>query len=375
MTDDNPAIVIDNGSGMCKAGFAGDDAPRAVFPTVVGRPKRETVLVGSTHKEEYIGDEALAKRGVLKLSYPIEHGQIKDWDVMEKVWHHCYFNELRAQPSDHAVLLTEPPKNPKESREKLCQIMFEAFAVPAFYVQVQAVLALYSSGRTTGIVIDTGDGVTHTVPVYEGYSLPHAVLRSEIAGKELTDFCQRNLQENGAAFTTNSELEIVRDIKEKLCFVALDYESVLASSMESTNYTKTYELPDGVVISVNQARFKTPELLFRPELNGSDMDGIHQLCYKTIQKCDIDIRSELYSNVVLSGGSSMFAGLPERLEKELLDLIPAGKRVRISSPEDRKYSAWVGGSVLGSLATFESMWVSSQEYQENGASIANRKCM
>lgn len=213
MTDDNPAIVIDNGSGMCKAGFAGDDAPRAVFPTVVGRPKRETVLVGSTHKEEYIGDEALAKRGVLKLSYPIEHGQIKDWDMMEKVWHHCYFNELRAQPSDHAVLLTEAPKNPKANREKICQIMFETFAVPAFYVQVQAVLALYSSGRTTGIVIDTGDGVTHTVPVYEGYSLPHAVLRSEIAGKELTDFCQINLQENGASFTTSAEFEIVRDIK------------------------------------------------------------------------------------------------------------------------------------------------------------------
>ncbi|TNJ29833.1 actin [Giardia muris] len=375
MSEDVPAVIIDNGSGMCKAGFAGDDAPRAVFPTVVGRPKRDTLLVGSTHKEEYIGDEALAKRGVLKLSYPIEQGQIKDWDMMEKLWHHCYFNELRTQPSDHPVLLTEPPKNPKENREKLCQVMFETFAVPAFYVQIQAVLALYSSGRTTGVVIDAGDGITHTVPIYEGYSLPHAVLHLDVAGKKLTEYCQANLHEAGPSFTTSAEIEIVRDIKEKLCFVALDYESVLAAAAESNEYSKSYELPDGVVISVNQARFKTPELLFRPELNNIDADGIHQLCYKTISKCDIDVRSELYSNIVLSGGSSMFVGLQERLEKELLDLIPAGKRIRISGPEDRKYSAWVGGSVLASLSTFEAMWISSQEYQENGASIANRKCM
>lgn len=375
MSEENPAVVIDNGSGMCKAGFAGDDAPRAVFPSVVGRPKRETIMVGSTHKDEYIGDEALAKRGVLKISYPIEHGQVKDWDMMEKIWHHCYYNELRAQPSDHACLLTEAPKNAKANREKMCQILFETFAVPAFYVQIQAVLALYSSGRTTGIVCDSGDGVTHTVPIYEGYSLPHAVLRLDIAGRDLTEWCQVSLQEAGASFTTSAELEIVRDIKEKLCFVALDYEATLAAAQETNEYTKSYELPDGTVISVNQARFKTPELLFRPELNGIEADGIHQLCFKSIQKCDIDIRSELYSNVVLSGGSSMFPGLPERLEKELQDLIPAGKKIKIGAPEDRKYSVWTGGSILASLSTFENMWITSQEYQENGASIANRKCM
>jgi len=375
MTDSNPAVVIDNGSGMCKAGYAGDDAPRTVFPSVVGKPKRDLIMVGSTHKDEYIGDEALAKRGVLKISYPIVHGQVKDWDMMEKVWHHCYYNELRAQPSDHAVLLTEAPKNAKANREKMCQIMFETFTVPAFYVQIQAVLSLYSSGRTTGIVVDSGDGVTHTVPIYEGYNLPHAVLRLDIAGRDLTEWCQTLLQDSGCPFTTSAELEIVRDIKEKLCFVAEDYEATLAASADGNEYTKEYELPDGTLIKVNEARFKTPELLFKPELHGVEADGIHQLAFKSIQKCDIDIRSELYSNVVLSGGSSMFPGLPERLEKELQDLIPAGKKIRIAAPEDRRYSVWVGGSILASLSTFENMWITQQEYQENGATIANRKCM
>ena len=197
MDEEVTAVVIDNGSGMCKAGFAGDDAPRSVFSTVVGRPKVPGIMVGLDQKEVYVGDEAQQKRGVLQIQNPIDHGIVTNWDDMEKVWHHTLYSELRVSPEGHPILMTEASLNPKNNREKMTQIMFEVFNVPCLYVSVQAVLALYASGRTSGVVLDSGDGVSHTVPIFEGYAIPHAVQRILLSGRNMTEYLRELLKAKG----------------------------------------------------------------------------------------------------------------------------------------------------------------------------------
>jgi len=249
--------------------------------------------------------------------------------------------------------------------------MFETFNVPALYIGIQAVLSLYSAGRTSGVVLDAGDGVTHTVPIYEGFSIPHAILRNDLAGRDLTEHLQKLLMESGRTFSTSAEQEIVRNIKEQLCYVALDYEEELAASRKCPT-EKEFELPDGTIMNVGTQRFRCPEAMFRPSMVGLEAPGMHEMVYQTITKCDIDVRRELYTNIVLSGGTTMFEGLPERLTKEVGLLAPI--KPRVVAPPERKYSVWIGGSILASLTTFQNMWVTRKEYDEVGPAIIHNKC-
>jgi actin, other eukaryote len=366
---ENKTLVIDNGSDMSKVGLAVYGFTPNVFPTIVGRPKQNSIIEGMEEKDCYIGDEAKSKRGILTIHFPIEHGVITNWEDMEKIWYHTFYNELRVTPEEHPVLLSETPLNPKKNKEKMTQIMFETFSTPAMYIAIQAVLSLFASGRKTGIIIDAGDTVSHTVPVYEGYAIPHAISRLDFAGRDLTEYMMKILTER-YPFKTFSP----RDIKEKLSYVAIDFDEEMKKASESTELEKSYELPDGNIITVGNERFRCPEVLFQPNFVDVKDGGIHEATFNTIEKCDIEIRKDLNENIVLSGGTTMFDGIDDRVTKELTNLLPKSMKIKVVAPPERKYSGWIGGSILGSLSTFQQMWISKDEYEEFGPGIVHKKC-
>lgn len=371
----NQPIVIDNGSGMLKAGFAGDQVPKINFSNYIGRPKHTRVMTGGLETDLFIGSLAEEYRGLLNINYPMEHGIVNNWNDMEKIWQHLYSkNQLNSNSEEHPVLLTEAPLNPRRNREKAAEIFFETFNVPALYISMQAVLSLYSTGRTTGVVLDSGDGVTHSVPIFEGFALPHSVMRNDIAGREVTKYLKLLLRKEGFNFSTTAEFEIVKNIKERACYLSSN-----PVKEDTTQPDKQpFVLPDGSVIDLGPCRYRAPELLFRPDLVGDESEGIVEILANSIQKSDMDLRKTLYQNIVLSGGSTLFKGFGDRLLNDLKRMVfnsfnMKECKIKIASPKERLYSTWIGGSILASLDTFKKMWISKREYESEGVKVLHRK--
>ena len=375
MVDANQPIVIDNGTGVIKAGFAGSDKPKVVFRSCIGRTKHLRMFQGGEldGSDYFIGESAEKHRGALKLSYPLENGIVENWSDMEKIWSYIYSREggLNCMSEEHSVLLTEAPLNPTSNREKAAELFFEGLNVPAFYCSIQAVLSLYASGRTTGVVLDSGDGVTHVVPVYEGFALPHAITRMDIAGRHVTRNLQLLLQRSGYNFITSAEQEVVRQIKESTCVVAFN-----PAEQENQIQNKfPYTLPDGNVIEMGSEAYRAPEILFQPDLIGSECLGVPDVLVKSVTKADLDLRKVLFSQIVLAGGSTMFQGFGDRLLNEVRKhpLSPKNTKVRIAAPPERLFTTWIGGSILASLTTFKNMWITKAEYLEHGSRLFTKQ--
>ncbi|GCE97203.1 actin- protein [Zygosaccharomyces mellis] len=375
-------IVLDQGTGFVKIGRAGENFPDYTFPSIVGRPilrAEERGSISTPLKDIMIGEEASDVRSYLQISYPMENGIIRNWQDMEHLWDYAFYNQMKfPSTSGGKILLTEPPMNPLKNRELMCEVMFEKYDFGGVYVAIQAVLALYAQGLSSGVVVDAGDGVTHIVPVYESVVLNHLTRRLDVAGRDVTRHLIDLLSRRGYAFNRSADFETVRQIKEKLSYVSYDLNLDTKLARETTVLVENYELPDGRIIKVGQERFEAPECLFQPDLVDVEQPGIGELLFNTIQSADVDIRSSLYRAIVLSGGSSMYPGLPSRLEKELKQLwytrILRGDatrldkfKVKIEDPPRRKHMVFIGGAVLASImADKDHMWLTKEEWHESG---------
>ncbi|XP_076917060.1 actin-2-like [Bidens hawaiensis] len=371
MNDDIQSLVLDNGSAFMKAGFAGDDDPKVEFSSIVGKTRRVSGMVSVGSIEAYIGDEAQSKRGVLTIEYPMERGIVKNWDDMEKIWHYTFDNGLRVAPEDHPILITEAALNPKENREKMAEILFERFDFPAMHFAIAPILSLYAYGRTTGVVLESGEGVSQVVPITEGYYNPQSILRIDLAGADITDSLTKVVNKRCYHFITHVDRENVQYMKEKLAYVALDYDQELETAKSSS---AEYELPDGNVITLGAERFGCAEVLFKPDLIAAEVAGIHETTYNSIMKCHVNLWKHLFSNIVISGGSTFLPGFAARLDKEISALSPTGMHVKVHAENVRQYGSWTGGSILASLSSFQELSISKAEYKESGAAIVHKKC-
>ncbi|XP_050392332.2 actin-3 isoform X2 [Patella vulgata] len=359
VNNNNKAVVIDCGSADVKAGHASDKTPEVVFSNLVGYDQNHS---GSGSTAFCVGDGAKGRRGQSQFicNSPVEQGIITRWDDMERVWNEIFSNQLKVDSKEHPVIMTQIPSLPQFNREKITELMFEKFQVPGFYLGIQSVLALYSAGLKNGIVYDSGDGVTYIVPVKDGYAIQGAIERLNVAGSDLTSYLQGLLLGKG-------DRDIAKDIKEKLCYIASDYDQELKSGKK-----ETYQMPDGTILDLGEELFQCPEILFTPSKKDPNTDGIHTRINGVIQRCDSNLRSGLYNNIVLSGGSTMFKGFGSRLNKEMSVL--AGKRIEVTEQANRKYASWIGGSILGSLPEFSSYYITRADYEETGAKIVHTKC-
>eukprot|EP00581_Thalassiosira_minuscula_P017883 CAMPEP_0183727830 /NCGR_PEP_ID=MMETSP0737-20130205/26524_1 /TAXON_ID=385413 /ORGANISM="Thalassiosira miniscula, Strain CCMP1093" /LENGTH=377 /DNA_ID=CAMNT_0025959571 /DNA_START=98 /DNA_END=1228 /DNA_ORIENTATION=+ len=355
---DRRAVVIDVGSRLTKAGFASEDTPQAVFRTIT--PLQQ-------HHDE---DENRSGGASLVVRTPIERGYIlsTQWESMERIWHHTFYNELRVDPQSQPVLLTQPPLNPKATKERMVKLMFEAFNVPSIYISVDAVLAVYASGKTTGCVLDSGDGVTHIVPIYEGYHLQHAITRIDIAGSDVTKILAKLL---APRTTYGIDEDVAIKIKETLCYVAQDFSAEIEKPEGELEVP--FDIPNGnTTIMIGKERFQCIEMLFQPndnlvsseltkDCNLEGQDGIVQATYKSME-----IEAELFepfcANIILTGGNTLFPGFVERFSKDMKKLLPPPSNMGVNARETRIFDAWEGGSITASLSTYGSgMWLTRDQ--------------
>jgi len=378
---EKPPVIIDNGSGVIKIGFSGTVPPCPLVPTIIGRPRAATQAAagGMNMNRNYVGQDAQRLRGVLNLKYPIADGIIKDWDAMQEIWEYC-FSQLGIKPSEHKFLVTEPPRNPNANREKITEIFMEKYRARGVYVACTGTLALYSVGKTTGVVVDSGDAVTQAVPVYEGFNMPYAIKKNLIAGREVTNhivelLAYEGIGQQGVESSWRQTIGLM--LKEQMCFVSYNPKADYKKATKSDELAMTYFLPDGQALAINTPRFMGPEAIFMPSLirEGDETPGMHKLVHAAIQECDMDIRRELYMTIVLSGGNTLFPGLPERLQKEVFKLVNKKCLVMVEDPDDRYYSVWDGASVLTALPTFDNQWITRADYVDAGSRVVHRKCL
>jgi len=332
------------------------------------------------------------------VQYPIRHGTVENWDLMERYWEQSIFQYMRCEPEDHHFLLTEPPLNSPENREQTAEIFFESFNIQGLYIAVQAVLALAASWNPnmkditlTGTVVDSGDGVTHIIPVAEGYVIGSSIKHIPIAGRNLTYFVQQLLREHGeTGIPPDESLEVARFIKENYSYTCQDI--VKEYKKFDQDPAKHFKVHHGVnsitkqpyTVDVGYERFLVPEVFFSPEMvDGEFLTPLPNLLDSVVQSSPIDTRRGLYKNIVLSGGSTMFKDFGRRLERDLKRLVDTrlelteqrtGAKttpieVNVVTHKRQRYAVWFGGSIMATTDQFYQLSHTKAQYEEEGPRI------
>jgi len=399
-------------------GFAGNVEPQYIMPSVIaandlkaagtGVGKAAAEKTGVEDLDFYIGDAALEEkiRTTYQVYYPVKHGQVENWTLMERVWEHCIFKYLRAEPEDHFFLLTEPPLNAPENREYTAEIMFETFNVPGLYIAVQAVLALAASWTSrdvtertlTGTVIDSGDGVTHVIPVAEGYVIGSSIKHIPLAGRDITQFVQQLMREREKGIPPDQAMDVAKRVKESYSYVCPDLVKEFGKyDDEPEKWIKQYEGYEPIQkrkfkVDVGYERFLGPEIFFNPEIFSSDfLTPLPKVVDDCIQSCPIDCRRGLYKNIVLSGGSTMFKDFARRLNRDVKRSVDwrieksfelsGGKikakalDVNVISHNMQRFAVWFGGSMLASTPEYYKVCHTKKQYDEIGPSICRHNAV
>mmetsp|Transcript_103358 Transcript_103358/g.267332 ORF Transcript_103358/g.267332 Transcript_103358/m.267332 type:complete len:408 (-) Transcript_103358:2-1225(-) len=391
--DEQDVIVLDCGSGYLKVGFSGEDAPRAVLPTAVATTtvddaREEEHAVGDAAQQKksqaFFGDEALLQAGA-SVVRPVRRGAIgqdaASKEALESLWEHTFRNILGVEQEDLPVLIADPQplgQTAYQSRAWMAEVMFEKLKVKSLAIFNTAVLALFSTGKTRGLVVESGEGVTQAVPVFEGYAIPHAIFKMEVAGQDVTSKVQSLMEasQDGAHFA--KDLRVMQLLKEKVCTVAPNFKTAMHGKDAADEEMRSFELPDGVIIQVSQQiRCGAPEVLFGS--GEQDAPSMQKICMEAIDTCDLDFKQDLIKSVLVAGGTTMIPGLASRLRTELSNVLPAemARQVDIGVDSQRRYAAWIGGSMFASLSTFDQVAITKQEYEEGksdrGVSLFARK--
>jgi actin len=374
MTDYSVHIVIDNGESTIKAGFNGENAPRVAIPTVIGNSKNNLINILEDKDKFYIGNDALMNSSCLNLDYPIKNSKLNAAQ-MEKIWSHVFYNELKVKPENHNVFITESLFNSSKERQEMAEVMFEKFSIFNIHIEPQPVMTLYSTTKTSGLIVESGEGMTQIVPIFEGYLVKNGIKANNLAGNMVTKNFLKSLESKLKPHNLSNPMLIAKKIKEKYSKVNLE-ENLPSNKANLREKCENFQLPDGNFIEIKNEIFDVPEILFNPSDFDLDLKPIQQMIYDSIQEVDVNLRNSFLSNIVLGGGNTMITNFPERLKNELNKIykFPEDKNsIKINAQNERLYSAWIGASVVCSISNFQQMWISKNDYEEEGANIINKK--
>ena len=375
-------IIVDIGSGEIKAGFSGEQNPKLVFKNYFGEPKFKKVLRTFNNdnqdlSEQYIGDDCEKFMGLIKLRFPVKHGVFENEKDIFLIFNYLYSKlGINSQEiKEHPVLITEPLLNPYSNRENIARSLFDNLGVPALFFASQPILSLFSTSNTSGTVLESGEGVTQSCVIYEGYSIPCSYERFNYGGADVTEYLKNLLKKRGYHFYNSTEFSIFNDIKENSCFAYINNSNsdIEQAKRAANKNPMNYYLPDGSNILIGEEKLLAPQILFNPEYIGKEYLSFQDMIISSINKVDNQIKQKSYENILLSGGNICFNGLNEQLNSELKSKLNKNMKIVLNKTEKPKFSCWMGGNIISTLEVFKKMWVTKNDWNEKGNTIIHSK--